>query len=154
MTPVDQTEFWTGEKEVWGDCERAVIASLLNLPTTEVPHFLREAKGDNVLFWDSIADFLKQRGLVYIHHLWAEIDWERIKKDGDIYHRLAGPSPRAPSKIWHAVVGLNGEVIHDPHPSRAGIYGDPYGKTNAIQTPAFPCKWRVAFIEPIGNVRK
>jgi hypothetical protein len=38
---------------------------------------------------------------------------------------LCGPSPRLPSPYQHAVVGrVNGysfEVVHDPHPSRAGL---------------------------------
>lgn len=43
---------------------------------------------------------------------------------GDIYHEISGPSPRG-NGVYHAVVGRNGEVVHDPHPSRAGLAGDP-----------------------------
>lgn len=40
------------------------------------------------------------------------------------YHIIGGPSPRG-GGILHAVVGLNGEVAFDPHPSKAGLAGDP-----------------------------
>lgn len=151
MTPVDQTEFWTGEPGSWGNCESAVIASLLDLPLTDVPHFLREAKGDPVAFWEGINDFLESKGFVYRHYLWDEIDWTEAAKECDVYHCLAGPSPRAPGKIWHAVVGKNGQVVHDPHISKAGLYGNPMGNNN---DEFFPNKWRVAFIEPIDNIKE
>ena len=123
MTPVDQTEFWTGEPGSWGNCESAVIASLLDLSITEVPHFLREAKGDNVKFWENVSNFLEKYGFEYVHYAWNDIDWEKTKSEGKTYHTISGPSPRAPDKIWHAVVGCNGEIIHDPHYSREGLYG-------------------------------
>jgi len=34
------------------------------------------------------------------------------------YHLISGISPRG---IAHSVVGLNGEIVHDPHPDRTGL---------------------------------
>lgn len=39
-----------------------------------------------------------------------------------ICHEICGPSPRFPGSL-HCVVGLDGEVIHDPHPDKLGILG-------------------------------
>jgi hypothetical protein len=44
--------------------------------------------------------------------------------DDAIYHVISGPSPRIKGG-HHAVVGCNGRVSFDPHPSRAGLAGDP-----------------------------
>jgi hypothetical protein len=37
------------------------------------------------------------------------------------YHIATGKSPR--SDQVHAVVALDGRIVHDPHPSRAGLDG-------------------------------
>jgi hypothetical protein len=42
-------------------------------------------------------------------------------KDGgfiDTYHVISGPGPRG---CHHSVVGLNGKMVHDPHPDRTGL---------------------------------
>jgi hypothetical protein len=46
MKPVDQEFVHRPDIGQHGDCQRAVIASLLELPITEVPHFLQDANGD------------------------------------------------------------------------------------------------------------
>lgn len=35
------------------------------------------------------------------------------------YHVVVGPSPRGAYN--HAVVGLNGKIVHDPHPDGGGL---------------------------------
>lgn len=121
MTPVDQ-EF-TNRPEIgqFGDCQRAVIASLLDLPISQVPHFLQEANGDPSDFWDGLQSFLNARGFA---HLETPRLWTFWGEHADIYHEISGPSPRG-NGLYHAVVGLNGEIVFDPHPSRAGLAGDP-----------------------------
>ncbi len=59
MTP--QNQEFTRKPEIgqYGDCQRAVIASLLDLPISSVPHFLQEAKGDPAMYWDSMQAFLR-----------------------------------------------------------------------------------------------
>lgn len=130
MTPVDQ-EF-TSKPEIgqYGDCQRAVIASLLDLPISEVPHFLQEAGGDANRFHHGIQDFLHARG-----YLTAECDEMPMaiccRRDQPLYHMIYGPSPRG-NGLWHVVVGKWGAVEFDPHPSRAGLLD--------------PDKWKYAFI--------
>lgn len=121
MTPQDQ-EFINIPGEQYGDCMRACIASLLDLPIANVPHFLREADGDPTKFWLGVCDFAEARGWDYL------CDFARHRPefvgDMDGYHIIGGPSPRG-GGLLHAVVGRSGQVVFDPHPSKAGLAGDP-----------------------------
>lgn len=121
MTPQDQ-EFINIPGEQYGDCMRACIASLLDIPIADVPHFLRDADGDATAFWHGVYDFTEARGFDY------SPEHARFKKilaaDLNGYHIIGGPSPRG-GGLLHAVVGLNGEIVFDPHPSKTGLAGDP-----------------------------
>ncbi len=121
MIPVDQEFSHDENNGVWGDCMRAVIASLLDLPRNEVPHFLHEAKGDRYQFDLLVAKFCQSKGLVYMQCLMEA--WS-LPADAVVYHEIMGPSPRDPT-LFHAVVGRNGEIVHDPHPDKIGLAGDP-----------------------------
>lgn len=120
MTPVDQRVFAEREGDV-GDCLSACVASLLNLPLDDVPVFVAEPN------WHAAMDnWLAERGLalIYLHFLRGTWPWIPPR---DVPLIVGGQSPRGP---WgHAVIGIwrEGamEVLHDPHPSRAGIVGDP-----------------------------
>lgn len=123
MIPVDQQFVHDPENGQHGDCMRACIASLLELPIADVPHFAQidaEGKGD---FWFAVTAFCRSKGYAFVtmrgRFVWSE---------DPIYHVIAGPSPRG-NGVYHAVVGLNGQVHFDPHPSRAGLAGDPSGWT-------------------------
>lgn len=127
MTPVDQ-EF-KNEPEIGqhGDCQRGVIASLLDLPLADVPHFLQVARGDAEKYWEGIQGFLRAHGFTY---LTTGRTWNFFGDDGDVYHEISGPSPRGNGQ-YHAVAGRNWVIVHDPHPSRAGLAGDPNEWTHA-----------------------
>lgn len=123
MRLVDQIVMHDPENGQYGDCQRSVIATLLGLPREDVPHFNKIAEGDPDLFWCGLQAFLRRKGYAYL----------TVRKDagsaffgeiGPVYHEISGPSPRG-SGVYHAVVGLNGEIFFDPHPSRAGLAGDP-----------------------------
>jgi len=97
---------------------RACIASLLDLPRERVPNFAQlDADGEGN-FWLMLAEFCRQHGYSFVtmqgRFVWA---------DDEIYHVISGPSPRIKGG-HHAVVGRNGKVFFDPHPSRAGLAGD------------------------------
>ena len=123
MTPSDQ-EF-TSQPEIgqFGDCQRAVIASLLDLPISDVPHFLQEANGNSGSFWEGIQAFCRKQGYVYLT-VPARCGAAFFGDDGNVYHEISGPSPRG-GGLFHAVVGCNGDIVFDPHPSREGLAGDP-----------------------------
>lgn len=124
MTPVDQEFTHRPEINQHGDCQRAVIASLLDLPISEVPHFLQEASGEPWDYWNSLQSFLNSKGYAWLV-VPAKLNGG-FYGDGshDIYHEISGPSPRG-NGVTHAVVGLNGQIAFDPHPDKTGLIGDP-----------------------------
>jgi hypothetical protein len=119
MTPTDQEFMHLPEQGQQGDCMRACLASVLDLPIAEVPHFAQLDAEGNGNFWLMVAEFCRARGYAFVmmrgRIVWAE---------DAIHHIISGPSPRDPAG-HHAVVGRNGQILHDPHPSRAGLAGDP-----------------------------
>lgn len=117
MTPVDQEFLHKPEDGQHGDCMRACIASVLDLPISEVPHFAQldaEGKGN---FWLMVAEFCAEQGYSFV-----TVPGRIIWTNDEVYHIISGPSPR---RGHHAVVGRNGQIVFDPHPSRAGLAGDP-----------------------------
>lgn len=123
MKPVDQEFVHRPEIGQQGDCQRAVIASLLELPISEVPHFLQLSGGDPSTYWELLQAFVRQHGYVYMTQP-ARSGAMIFGDEGDVFHEIAGPSPRG-NDYLHAVVGNNGRIVFDPHPSRAGLVGDP-----------------------------
>jgi len=107
---------------VYGDdCYRAMLATLLGVDTEQVPHFLHD-NCDAKTFNTRVNEYLAQFGLVYMSfNVWDIPQW---KKDAGIsipiYHEIADDSPRF-SGTGHAVVGKDGEVFHDPHPTKLGL---------------------------------
>lgn len=116
MIPVDQEFTHNFDIGQHGDCFRACIASVLEVPRSEVPHFAQEAKGDAATFWNSAMDWLEARGWEYVH-VPSETDARLLSP-----HFISGPSPRG-NGVVHMVIGLNGAIAHDPHPARTGLAG-------------------------------
>ena len=137
MTPVDQEFLHKPEIGQYGDCQRAVLASLLDLPITEVPHFLALSGNEPCDYWDRLQRFCRARGFAYLT-MPARSGALFFGEAGDVYHEIAGPSPRG-NDVTHAVVGCNGQIVFDPHPSRAGLIGD-------------PAKWEHSYLVHTGAV--
>ena len=129
MIPIDMTEY-SGEGTV-GNCYQCCLASILELPLEKVPHFYKFApRGHSETL---IHAWLMSQGLGLL-----SLDVGKLPsfKQGYIgggpvpqgFCILSGPGPRVKKladgtekPIIHAVVGLAGRTIHDPHPSRAGL---------------------------------
>jgi hypothetical protein len=90
-----------------GNCTEAALASILGLRLEDVPSFygLRTSE-----YWQALTDFCTSRGFELYR-----IDGERIY---DGLYLVDGPSERG---CGHFVVMRNGKLVHDPHPSRAGL---------------------------------
>ena len=126
MKPVDQTIFYdpsVGPKGQRGNCLQAVIASLLELPLEEVPHFVGDDldhDGDNNLewhWWKRLLDFLKSKG----YQLYVIMDVKtRDGLEPDEYYLASGPSYRGQG-IHHVVIYQGDKMVHDPHFSRQGV---------------------------------
>jgi hypothetical protein len=119
MKPVDMT-IMHDPPAAHGDCFRCVIASILELPPAEVPHF-SALSSDSAEERRLVREWLAPRGLYYFEIEWEVDALKNWKTELDFHHVLSGISPRG---IRHACVGFAAEVIHDPHPSRAGIEPD------------------------------
>lgn len=105
MIKIDQKYLAGGE--IPGDCVRACVCSILELPIEQVPHFVRWAGQD----WaNALVEWCEK------HEIFA--DWHNGVSSDHVPYMLCGPSPR---NGRHAVVAQNGLIIHDPHPSRAGL---------------------------------
>jgi predicted XRE-type DNA-binding protein len=106
MTPVDQTLF--NSETTQGNCMQAAVASLLDLPLSEVPHF---AESNNaVVCWDLFETFLEGCG--------KTVDLAPELRIPDTPYLASGTTVRG---TRHMVVMHEGKLLHDPHPSRAGL---------------------------------
>lgn len=114
MKPVDQTKF--GNE---GNCFAACIASILEIPLQEVPD-LAAAMQAKKNFRRILADWLHLRGLTYVELEIGKPNWSMGDWNPPTYHIIGGDSPRG-VEGGHAVVGYAGTMVHDPHPSRAGV---------------------------------
>jgi hypothetical protein len=120
LKPVDQIVFGYPH----GDCTRACVASIFELSSEEVPNWAAEHQSDDQL-WASYLLWLKARGFRLVTVRGAGVENRQVIIEGwnDQYVVLGGPSPRG--SFGHCVVGLVSlrgmEVVHDPHPSRAGL---------------------------------
>lgn len=110
MIPVDQ-QFFYDSGEI-GDCVRAVTASILELNIEDVPHFVKEQPGSE--WYNTWESFMISHGTTPIM---ITPPWNSIPKPLG-YYLASGPAVRG---CKHIVIMLNGEIVHDPHPSRKGL---------------------------------
>lgn len=105
MIPHTQTIFVNDPRGIPGDCMRTAVAALLELPTEAVPHFALYDREWYTAFtmWLGVIGFT-MRPLAA-----SNVDRECI---------ALGMSPRG---VEHVVVWGPEGMLHDPHPSRAGI---------------------------------
>lgn len=106
MIRVDQTTFGCPG----GNCFSACVASLLESPIEAVPYFMG-AKD----WLGEFAAWLAPRGLYPVFFRVATCPGDDWRPHG--LHILGGESVRGP----HAVVARSNVIVHDPHPSRAGL---------------------------------
>jgi hypothetical protein len=114
---VDQTEDGPG-----GNCLMACVASIFGTSVESLPRradYADDMRGMYALLCDAIRPF----GYVPVCWNVRPPEWPDIAPPG--YHiaigRRAGEAPD--SRVFHAVVALDGNIIHDPHPNRSGLGG-------------------------------
>ncbi len=93
----------------------ASMATLLEIPLRDCPDIFDLCGGDEKRiereWWDITVRFLLEHD-----YYPALIDSRYGAPKG--YCLAGGKSERG---LWHSCVTLDGEIIHDPHPSRAGL---------------------------------
>lgn len=117
MKPVDQTKFGFGS----GNCEAACIASILEIPLEDIPDFHGNDPTDAEAYWQNVRKWCEDKPFTIIPIKFSDgHDPKEFLKDCWVI--ASGPSPRG-TEEWHrhAVVWKNGKIVHDPHPSRAGL---------------------------------
>lgn len=112
MTPTMQTYFYGGNEDgvTRGNCWQACLASLLDLPLDDVPHFVDIDEQGGEDWWHSTVTWLWEKG--FAMHV-----PDTHPENG--YYLVTGKSPRG--DFYHVVVYRNGELDHDPHPDGAGV---------------------------------
>ena len=116
MTPVNQTIVDADS----GDCTRACLASILDLPIEAVPNFIMFKVGWFNVFWA----FLRVLGYEYCGTGWVKSK-ERphghiLSKSPNIqgYVIASVPSKTFPNVGHSVVINLKGIVVHDPNPNK------------------------------------
>lgn len=97
-----------------GDCFRACLATVIGTTSPRVPHFALLGVEH---FIETAMAWLEYRGYE------TSIQKDDFQPEGLVampLHIIRGQGPRG---LSHAVVGdtKTGNMVHDPHPSRAGL---------------------------------
>ncbi|MCB2412378.1 DUF4326 domain-containing protein [Demequina sp. TTPB684] len=118
-------EFLHGESDVPGDCWRACIAGLTNAPLEVVPHFAQLYPDETTpAWWYATVTWVEENApgttLVCIDPVFPVATQTEALPPVVI---ATGKSPRG--DFMHAVLvdWVTGDLVWDPHPSRAGLAG-------------------------------
>lgn len=125
MKPVFQTIKHEPAEGRFGDCHRAAIATVLELPIEDVPHFLHDNCG-GVEFVRRETEFLASHGLCPISVVYANTELNLVLSTvaalngDDVVYLLCGKSRTGCN---HSVVCRGDRIAHDPSPQQSGIIG-------------------------------
>lgn len=108
----DQTMLETEQQR--GNCLQATLAAILGCPLDSVPHFV-SIYPQGTDWWDQLCGWLYDQGFLVRYPPVDHRNGELLPLCG-----LGGWSERG---FPHIVVGdtATGQMVHDPHPSRAGL---------------------------------
>lgn len=115
-----------------GNCWQTAVACVLGVEPAELPD---QATLDRKLVdgeWRGMGYNNPLRAYLLKHHGLAHVDMHApaealalLSVRPDVYHLITGRTVRTDERgIRHCVVGRGGEVVWDPHPSRAGLTDD------------------------------
>lgn len=123
MMPVAQQRIHMPGRGQYGDCHRAVMASLFEIPISDVPYFNEDGPGAD-RFDARVSAWLAERNLSSV----------TFPLQGSIQSVLEGVAKCCPSAFWmlsgtsrggldHMVICRGAEVVHDPAPAIKGLAG-------------------------------
>lgn len=117
MTPVAQDRLYSTDGLGNGNCMAACLASLLDLPLWMVPPFEEMFGRGSEVVYDRIDHWL-QRMFGMELGLKGRHDPAQLPE----FYMASGPTVRtAATGVMHSVIYRAGELVHDPHPSGAGL---------------------------------
>lgn len=105
-----------------GNCWQTAVACLLDVAIDDLPSQVEiEARGGS--YNNALQDYLgKHHGLALVVLRLPVEAYAQLRVVG--YHLMIGATERtATNGVHHVVVGRDGEMVWDPHPSRAGLIG-------------------------------
>jgi hypothetical protein len=109
MKPVYQTKFAKPD----GNCHAACLASIFEIPLESIPSW-----GCSSFWYDHFKKWMIEN--FDLQPIDIEIEsFESIMWKPHGYHIINGPSVNG--DFWHSVVGLNGEIVHDPFPEMPAL---------------------------------
>jgi len=117
MKPVMQTMFGGPGSKDEGNCFPACLASLLEIPLEDVPHFHKKYDDDDAHI--HIVKWLLSHGRIYV-----AFDAEMFDKhcgpimDTGSYYIAGGDGGRG---FNHCAIYQRRKLIHDPHPKGKGL---------------------------------
>lgn len=141
MIPVIQTKVVVKNSQdecvVRGNCFAAVVASILELPITEVPNVEVFFHMQNSGYWQEVMlTFLQSKGwelcddrrfkLFHEKTHGPAFELEKVLELKDRLYLVSGKSPRG---FYHICIYQNGKLVHDPHPSKEGLLTEDYFQT-------------------------
>lgn len=118
-----QTILHDPENGLFGDCFRTCIACLLDLHPLQVPHFCDQWVKDKDIM-PEVNKWLALRNLIMFSAAYeSDVDTvlnylKNVNKG--VYFMVSGMSERGAN---HVVIAYEGKIVHDPHPSNAGLLG-------------------------------
>ncbi|WP_417724584.1 hypothetical protein [Salipiger sp.] len=121
MILFDQECIHDPESGVFGDCARACIRTVAQDPMPLLPHPIAPSGGEwNLEFFDTLEDLYGWAHQTMVYH--PTRDFAPLPR----VIMAAGPTVRTKPETGgplHLVVWdrLAGRMVHDPHPSRAGL---------------------------------
>lgn len=134
MIPVTQTKVSIknskGESVQYGNCYAACIASILEVPISEVPNVEVFFHIDSGYWHEVMLTFLSSKGwdlsrndifgVFHNNNSDSILDGYRASNSMfvDKYYLVSGESPRG---IQHMCIYQNGILVHDPYPTREGL---------------------------------
>ena len=123
MTPHKQLYLHEPENGTWGDCQRTVIACMLDMRPEDVPHLNRKVdyEGEQQ---DHFRSWLADRELALVSFAF-QLDPEDVlifmsKFNPGVHYMLSGYSRTGCN---HVVIALDDKIVHDPSLTDAGIVG-------------------------------
>ncbi len=111
-----------------GDCHRACVASLFELPLDCIPNFLHLVHLKQMKFWNLYYDFMRWFNYDLLHFTKSQIDKGILneieyEKDGISGYFIATVNSQSFQGKKHSVIiNKNLEIMHDPNPNNKPPY--------------------------------